>query len=147
MAIKKQEFYEGAALYTLLKTARAAHVKYEAPFFIIDDRVVLYLKYSTRVRSPWSFTFSGEEYALLTQCPVKGDLSIALICGEDGIATLTAEAFTSVGHSEASAFRIACFRRHGEHYEISGPNGVLDGKVPPSNWQRLLNQGKQNEPS
>src|SRR6266853_429746 len=142
MAIRKQDFYEGAALYSLLKAAGAAHVRYDAPFFVIDDRAIVYLKYSTRVRSPWSFTFSAEEQALLNHPPSKGNLTIALICGEDGVAALGFDAFKGIARSKNTAFRIACFRRHGEHYEISGPDGVLDGKVPPSSWSRLLH-GKE----
>jgi hypothetical protein len=143
MPIRKQDFYEGAALYSLLRTARGVHIRYQAPFFVIDGRAILYLKYSTRVRSPWSFTFSAEEHSLLTRCPIVGSLYIALVCGEDGIATLTAETFEEVALDAGSAFRIACFRRHGEHYEVSGPRGVLSGKVAPSNWQRILNHEKQ----
>lgn len=142
MAIRKQDFYEGAALYSLLKAAGAAHVRYDAPFFVINDRVALYLKYSTRVRSPWGFTFSAEEHSLLERPLAAGAVTVALICGEDGIACLGIDAFKTIACNKGSASRIACFRRHGEHYEISGPDGALDHKVPPSSWRRLLD-GKQ----
>jgi hypothetical protein len=141
MAIRKQDFYEGAALYSLIKAAGAAHVRYQPPFFVVDERVILYLKYSTRVRSPWGFTFSAEEHALLEHPRAGGRVTIALICGEDGIATLGIEAFKTIARNKGTSSRIACFRRHGEHYGISGPDAELDGKVPPSSWQRLLHPG------
>jgi len=140
MAIRKQDFYEGAALYSLIKAAGAAHIRYDAPFFIVDDRVVLYLKYSTRVRSPWGFTFSAEEHTLLERPRAEGGVTIALICGEDGIACMGIDSLKSIARNKGTASRIACFRRHGEHYGISGPDGALDSKVPPSNWHKLLNQ-------
>ena len=37
-----------------------------------------------------------------------------------------------------SAIHIACYRAHGKHYELRGPDGNLDGKVAQSNWQRIL---------
>jgi hypothetical protein len=141
MVIRKQDFYEGAALYSLIKAAGAAHVRYDAPFFVVDERVALYLKYSTKVRSPWGFTFSAEEHALLEQPRTCSRVTIALICGEDGIATLEIAAFKTIARNKGTASRIACFRRHGEHYGISGPDAELGGKVPPASWQRLLQPG------
>jgi hypothetical protein len=52
VAIRKQEFYEGAALHLLARTGGITSVRYEAPFFLVNQLSVL-LKYSTRARSPW----------------------------------------------------------------------------------------------
>jgi len=65
MAIKKQEFYEGAALHLLARTGGIMSIRYDAPFFLLNDQLLVILKYSTRGRSPWGFTFTRDEQVLL----------------------------------------------------------------------------------
>jgi hypothetical protein len=138
MAIKKQEFYEGAALHLLARNGGIVSIRYEAPFFLLNDRLLVYLKYSTKGRSPWGFTFMPDEQVLFEKRASKLKIVIGLICGADGVAAVTYDAYRSVAAPRKSAVHVACYRKHGEHYEVSGPDGKLDGKVAPSNWQRIL---------
>jgi hypothetical protein len=138
MPIKKQEFYEGAALHLLLRNGEIRSVQYVSPFFLLDDRLLVYFKYSTKGRSPWGFTFMPEEQALLEQRAANSELAIALICGSDGVAAVRHSLFASVANQKTTANHIACHRLHGKHYSISGPNGTLDNKVAPSTWQKIL---------
>lgn len=138
MAIKKQEFYEGAALHLLARSGGIASLRYESPFFLLNDRLWVYLKYSTKGRSPWGFTFMPDEQALLRIRASEAEVVIGLICGADGVAAFNYDEYRSVAALRKSAIRIACFRTHGKHYAIKGPDGTLDGKVAPSNWQRIL---------
>lgn len=138
MAIKKQEFYEGAALHLLARTGGIKSIQYEAPFFLLNNRLLAYLKYSTRGRSPWGFTFTIEEQRLLQGKASKIGTVIGLICGADGVAAFTYDDYRSVASPRKSAIHIACYRAHGKHYELNGPDGKLAGKVAPSNWQRIL---------
>src|SRR5262245_59474486 len=93
MAIAKQEFYEGAALHQLLCSRGLLAVRYEAPFFILDDAVACYLKYSTRARSPWGFTFAPEEHLSLLRRGRDSRTVIGLICGADGVAAVEHSAY------------------------------------------------------
>jgi hypothetical protein len=138
MAIKKQEFYEGAALYLLARTGAITSIRYEAPFFLLNDHLLVYLKYSTKGRSPWGFTFMPDEQVLLQKRASQFKIVIGLICGADGVAAISYDGYRSVAAPRKSAVHIACYRKHGEHYEVNGPDGRLDGKVAPSNWQRIL---------
>ena len=138
MAIKKQEFYEGAALHLLARTGGITSIRYEAPFFRLNNQLLVYLKYSTRGRSPWGFTFMPDEQVLLQNRAPGSEIVIGLICGADGVAALTYDAYRRVAAHRTSALHIACYRQHGEHYEVNGPDGKLDRKVAPSNWQRIL---------
>jgi len=61
LAIKKQEFYEGAALHLLARSGRLSSVRYAAPFFLLNNELTVLLKYSTKGRSPWV-------YAQLSTC-------------------------------------------------------------------------------
>jgi len=138
MGIKQQEFYEGAALHLLARTGAITTIGYEAPFFLLNGSLLIYLKYSTRSRSPWGFTFMPDEQALLHTKVSKSKVVIGLICGADGVAALTHDAYFSVAALRKSAVHVACYRQHGEHYEVNGPDGKLDKKIAPSSWRRIL---------
>ena len=138
MAIKKQEFYEGAALHRLACTGQITSIRYETPFFVLNNQLLVLLKYSTRGRSPWGFTFTRDEQSLLQNRASEFRTVIGLICGADGVAAFTYDAYLRVAAPRKSTIHIACYRRHGEHYEVNGPDGRLDGKVAPSNWERIF---------
>jgi hypothetical protein len=138
MGIQKQEFYEGAALHQIIRRANGTRITYAAPLFVVDDIVQLHLKYSTAIRSPWSFTFTPDEQAVLHGRASDMPLVIGLICGADGIATVSFDNFMKIAGQRKTAVRVACYRRHREHFEVSGPDGTIPGKIPPSSWQRLL---------
>ncbi|MBI4500760.1 MAG: hypothetical protein HY700_06315 [Gemmatimonadetes bacterium] len=138
MAIKKQEFYEGAALHLLARGGCITSIRYEPPLFVVNNDLLVLLKYSTRGRSPWGFTFMPDEQVLLQTRAAQSKIVIGLICGADGVAAVPYDAYRSVAASRATAVHIACYRDHGKHYEVNGPDGRLEGKVAPSNWQRIL---------
>jgi hypothetical protein len=141
MAIKKQEFYEGAALHRLACTGRITSISYAAPFFLLNQNLSVLLKYSTRPRSPWGFTFTSDEQLLLQDQGRELKLIIALVCGADGVAAFTFDSYLKIASPRKSALHVACYRRHGEHYEVTGPDGKLGGKVSPSDWRRILELG------
>lgn len=138
MPIKKQEFYEGAALHLLARTGQLKSLDYEPPFFLVNNQLQILLKYSTRGRSPWGFTFTTDEQQILKNNSSKLKTIIGLICGADGIAAFCYEDYISVAAPRDSAIHIACYRGHHEHYEVNGPDGTLAAKVAPSDWQGIL---------
>jgi hypothetical protein len=138
MPIRKQEFYEGAALHQIACGGVASIISYEAPFFLLNNCMLVLLKYCTKNRSPWGFTFSHAEQTLLRERAMQSSLVVGLICGADGVAAIDCDSLFSIATLNCSSIHIACFRRHGQHYEVKGPDGTLEGKVPPSRWQRLL---------
>ncbi len=138
MAIKKQEFYEGAALHLLARTDAITSIRYDAPFFLLNDQLLVLLKYSTKGRSPWGFTFTRDEQGALQKRASEFKIVIGLICGSDGVAGFSYDAYVKVAAPRKSAVHIACYRPHHKHYEVNGPDGTLNGKVAPSNWLRIL---------
>jgi hypothetical protein len=147
MAIKKQEFYEGAALHQLARSGAITSIRYEAPFFRVNDRMSVHLKYSTKGRSPWGFTFVPDEQDLLTSTAAECEVIIGLICGADGVAAFTYDAYKTIAAPRRTAVHIACYRRHREHYEVNGPDGTMGWKIAPSDWQRILHRRESNEAS
>jgi hypothetical protein len=137
MAIKKQDFYEGSALYQLIKNSSGVNVRYADPFFVFNDQLHIHLKYSTGKRSPWSFTFAPDEQIVLRDRALGFPLAIGLVCGADGVAALQYREFAAATRI-GPALRIACYRLHREHFEIRGPHGTVPGKIAPSDWIRLL---------
>jgi hypothetical protein len=141
MAIKKQEFYEGAALHLLARSGRITALHYAPPIFTINDTLKVLLKYSTKGRSPWGFTFTPDEQQALAAIRGAGVVNIiGLVCGSDGVAAIDANDYFAIASPKQSAIHIACYRSHREHYEINGPDGTLARKVPPSAWQHILGE-------
>lgn len=138
MAIKKQEFYEGAALHLIIRNGGMTSILYEAPFFLMNEELLLYLKYSTKGRSPWSFTFMPDEQRMLSKRSYRSKITLGLVCGSDGVAALGYDAFATLATIRGGSVHIACYRHHGEHYEVNGPDGTLPRKIAPSTWQKLL---------
>lgn len=143
MGIQKQEFYEGAALYRLIRGSdEAKRIAYVPPFFIVDGCLQIYLKYSTAKRSPWSYTFMPEEQELLCQHARSMPVVIGLICGADGVAAVPYEDYLKVAPIKSAALRVSCKRNHREHFEVGGPNGTLPEKIAPASWNTFLNRRK-----
>lgn len=140
MAIKKQEFYEGAALHLLARAGGITGIRYEAPFFLLNDHLLVLLKYSTKGRSPWGFTFTTDEQEVLQRKATQCKIIIGLICGADGVAAFSYDAYVRVAVPRKSSVHIACYRPHHKHYEVNGPDGTLGDKVAPSDWQRILDR-------
>jgi hypothetical protein len=138
MAIQKQEFYEGAALHQLARGGEIKSIRYEHPFFFVNGRLLLYLKYSTKGRSPWSFNFMPAEQSLLQERALKFGIVMGLICGSDGIAGINYEEYREIAAPRKSAIHISCYRQHGRQYTVAGPDGELNRKIAPSFWQRVL---------
>ena len=86
MAIKKQEFYEGAALHLLVRSGLVERIIYNAPFFTCNNRLSIMLKYTTKSRTPWGFTFTTDEQAALKLRALESKVKIGLVCGADGVA-------------------------------------------------------------
>src|SRR4051812_24343740 len=112
MAIKKQEFYEGAAIHLLAKAGNISSIRYESPFFVFNDGILVLLKYSTKGRSPWGFTFTPAEQDLLHKNSFPLKLVIAFVCGAGGVAALNYDSFVKVAAPRSSAIHFSCYRSH-----------------------------------
>ena len=141
MAIKKQEFYEGAALHVLARSGHIDRLRHAPPFFVFNDQLWVLIKYCARIRNPWGFTFTPSEQLALSGQAQRSTAAIALVCGSDGIAALDYFTFQSVAPIKTSSVHISCYRDHWEHYEVNGPEGKVPNKIPPSSWQRILSGG------
>ena len=138
MAITKQEFYEGAALHKLARGGLITSLNYKPPFFTVNGKLLVCLKYSTRNRTPWGFTFTPDEQMLLRNGAKTLPLVVGLVCGADGIAAVSYAEFRKIAPLRKHSIHVSCYRRHGQHYGVFGPKGEHDGKIAPSQWQQIL---------
>jgi hypothetical protein len=145
MAIKKQEFYEGAALHLLARGGNVTSMRYEPPLFLFNHKIVVMLKYNTKGRSPWGFTFRPDEQDILQGRANEFPIVLGLICGADGVAALDYNDYQQIAKTKELPVHISCYRNHGEHYEVNGPDGTLGKKIPPSRWQRILHPKADHE--
>jgi hypothetical protein len=138
MSLGKQDFYEGAALHGLARSGKLNAIRHIPPFFSLNGAFSVLLKYSTRGRSPWGFTFTPDEQEALAREAALTNTYVGLVCGSDGVTAINFETYALIARPKTTPIRVSCFRAYGEHYEVRGPDGVLPRKIAPSAWQRLL---------
>lgn len=132
--IRTVEFYHGAAFARLCRESGGVTIR---PFgvgrsaYVLDDEVGLYVKYSLKRMSPWPFSFSCSQQEEIAE--LKGELSevfIALVCGSDGIASLSSQELSRVLDDEFEAMEwVKASRRAREKYSITGSDGRKVFKV------------------
>ncbi len=138
MAIRKLEYYEGAALFRLIRSLGEVRIRSDDGAMVIEEQIRVYFKYSTRTRTPWSFTFSGAERHAFAVHSAKMPVLIGLVCGSDGIAALEYSDLLEIAGDGELRAGISCSRRYDEHYTISGPVRELGRKIAPSAWNKIL---------
>jgi hypothetical protein len=100
--IRELERYHGAALARLIRFEGSSaitlclHDEYRS-VYTLDDRVALYMKYSTSRLSPWTFGFKAEHQEELAALRDEfDDVFVTLVCGADGIACLSGSEYQRV---------------------------------------------------
>jgi hypothetical protein len=113
-----------------------------AGFYLINDLLPLYIKYSTSRRGPWVFNFQKSHQEIQQNLYENySECIVAFVCGKDGVAALSHESFRNVldesfDHQEAVTIR----RKHNEMYRVRGKDGVLERRVSRSSLQDILKQ-------
>src|SRR4051812_49658228 len=92
------EFYQGVVLrqlvvendYSLSVSFRPFVREGRINAFVMNGRVGIYIKHSSKRMSPWRFTFTIEQAADLLDLEAKyPDSFMMFVCGDDGIVTLS----------------------------------------------------------
>jgi hypothetical protein len=139
--IEKLEFYHGAALVRVIEDPRCQTIVKHPVGYRVNTNRILAIKYSTKARSPWGFTFSGEDIARLDAATTEfGDCLIALVCGGDGICALSWKVATAL--LSESPGRIAAKRGFAGCYAVNGPAGELKRKVAMNRWPAIVFDGE-----
>jgi hypothetical protein len=88
--LDKSEYYHGAALVRLMEDKRCTALR-KLGFlgYVANDYTFIFLKYTTKGRSPWGFTFDEEDINRCLQMKeVHQRIILGLICDGDDICTV-----------------------------------------------------------
>lgn len=133
------EFYQGVVLrqlavendYSLSVSFRPFVREGRINAFVINGRVGVYIKHSSKRMSPWRFTFTIEQAADLLDLEHKyPDSFVVFVCGTDGLVTLSfADLHSIVSFQESENAWISISRPPRTQYELAGNRGELKYKV------------------
>lgn len=131
------EFYQGVVLRRLvIETDYSTSFR---PFvregrmsaFVVNGRIGVYMKHSSKRMSPWRFTFTIEQAADLLDLEHKfPDSFVVFVCGTDGLVTLSfADLHRIVSFEESENAWVSISRPPRNQYEVTGNRGELEYKV------------------
>lgn len=97
----------------------------------INNRSVIYLKYSTARLSPWNFTFHPEHWGALDDLKGTYDTCVVgLVCNQDGVAALNFDELDAIRPTRAQrALGVSIRREPRHHYSVSCGKNELPYKV------------------
>jgi len=134
--IKEFEKYHGAVFARLFhessqKVAIELYPSKSNSSYIINNKLGIYIKHSTKRLSPWSFTFTKIHQDEILKIKNKyGEVFTVLVCHNDGIVCLSFEELKLVldhHHEETEWVRIS--RGPRQKYTVAGKNGKLKFKI------------------
>jgi hypothetical protein len=135
--IDKQEFYHGAALIRLLNDPRCKSLTRHQMGYCVNGAVFVLLKYTTKHRSPWRYTFTDEEINQIHESAGRFvETIIVFINAGDGISALSLEELDTV--LGPSIGWISMARKFNEQYAVSGSRGSLKHKISLTRWPALV---------
>ena len=131
------ELFQGAVLRQLIVDADCPIAA--RPFvdegrisaFVLNERVGIFLKHSSKRMPPWGFTLRATEVEKVLQHLEKQFATYMLfICGRDGVAALDMSMLRSIiDFEETDSAWIRVERKRRSMYGVSGNRGALPHKV------------------
>lgn len=135
--LDKEDFYHGVVLIKILEDSRFHEIKRSENGYLVNGNLFIFIKYTTKSRSPWRFTFSDPEIHYLNrQAGSIKNLFLALVCGGDGICPVSWKDGERILNNKGGW--IAVNRKFNQSYGVSGPFGMLAKKVPVQQWPSIL---------
>ncbi|MEK7089163.1 MAG: hypothetical protein AAB913_03475 [Patescibacteria group bacterium] len=138
--IDKLHYYHGAAIVSLLEEDGNVSVKKKGLLgYVINNEVFVFLKYTTKARSPWKFSFDQEDVdRCLNMKSEYGTIVLGLICGGDGVCALTWDETQSL--LDIRPGWISAQRKHNESYKVIGSVSKLRRKIPVGRWANIISE-------
>ena len=143
--IREFEFYHGAVLAKLLhESGRSVTIE---PFpsesnasYVVNKNIGLFIKHSAKRMSPWRFSFSTEHQNEILEMKNKlGEVFLLLVCGEDGIVSLSFDELKSILNETHDPVEwISVARNKNTHYTVKGSDGSLGYKISHKDFPRKL---------
>lgn len=139
MAIKKSDMLYGAVIKRIISGINKEITIENYPTktnntVLINKKIALYMKYSTKEGTPWRFTLTKENQEDLHTLNEIFEYSfLILVCYIDGVVSLAYKDLKIILDEHYDEFEwISAARSKKESYQLSGSNGKLDFKVSDS---------------
>ena len=138
---KDLEKYHGLVILKIIRASQLsiAFIKENTNSYIINKQIGLYIKYSSKRVSPWTFTFRKEhqdEILLLKNRYHK--VFICLVCHNDGVVCLSFKELKFILDHNHSDEWVRIYRRPGQKYSIHGSDGKLKNKKGKSEFPKII---------
>jgi hypothetical protein len=141
--INEFNFFHGAVLTQLIHgTSQSISIRSldenENSAYVINDRIGLYIKYSKKRLSPWTFTFLKKHQDTIKNLKdIYGVVIIMMVCNDDGIVGLSFEELKSIldhNHEDVEWVKISRSKRL--MYQVNGSDGNLSFKIAREDYLR-----------
>jgi hypothetical protein len=143
--IKEFEFFHGVVFARILHgMQRLVSIRAFEPSsnasYVLDDKIGIYIKYSSKRITPWRFTFSkdhGSEIESLKAGVPR--VFILLVCNDDGVVCLSYQELKQILNDPGDRFQWVSATRHKrEMYSVRGSDGSLEFKVGKKDFPEKL---------
>ena len=136
------DFFHGAVLLKITNNSSVSFKKYphNNSAYIINNDVGIYIKYSQKRISPWTFSFSDMHIDEIKKFKNNINIYIVLVCNDNVICCLDFKEFCTVISIENKCFPkwIKSLRLKGEKYSVSGSDGKLKYKIGNSDFPQKI---------
>lgn len=143
--IKEFEFYHGVVFTKLIHGSKnnisiKSYPSNSNASYILNEQIGIYIKHSAKRLTPWRFSFQKEhQNEILDMKKTLGKIFIVLVCGEDGIVTLSYEELKKIlDDNHGDIEWISAARNRNQEYSINGSDGGLGRKVGKSDFPKKI---------
>lgn len=151
--MKEFEFYHGLVFTQLLhSTEETVHIRQypsrDNASYVVNEITGIYIKYSTKRLSPWTFTFKKRHQAEVRELKKgTGEVFLLLVCDDDGVVALSFDELKQVlNHHYEDVEWIRVSRGRRKMYSVRGTDGSLSWKVGRSDFPAKILQASVAEP-
>lgn len=145
--INEFNFFHGAVLTELIhESSENINIlsldDFENSAYVINDHIGLYIKYSKKRLTPWTFTFLKKHQDTIKNLKdVYGDVVVILVCNDDGVVGLSFDELKIIldqNHEDVEWLRVSRSKR--SMYQVSGSDGDLNFKIASDDYlKKILN--------
>ena len=109
---------------------------YSVGFYLLNEQLPIFIKYTTKRNSPWSFTFNNGHLSLYQELCYKYEDCIAiLVCGSDGFVSLGKSEFNQIlCFDHENQKQISVVRKLNHMYSVSGTDGNINQRISRKNF-------------
>ena len=137
------DFFHGAVFSRIIDNSPSCIKRYgdDNSSYIISDKTSIYIKYSQKRISPWTFSFAKTHIEEVNRFKNEFEnIFIVLVCNDNGICCLNYQEFCTVISVESNFFPkwVKARRQKGEKYGVIGSDGKLTYKIGDSDFPQKI---------